>query len=106
MARTRPREPDDDEPDDWDESDEYDAARDYDPEEPETYPDGVHDDDGPPTVPCPHCRADVLEDSEQCPRCGNYLSKEDAPRQRGRGGTWVILMILALLAAAILVAGG
>jgi predicted nucleic acid-binding Zn ribbon protein len=104
MARTRPDGHEDDDPDDWDESDEYDAARDYDPEDPETYPRGLYEDYGIPTVPCPHCRADILEDSERCPRCGNYLSKEDAPRQRG--GTWVILMILALLAAAILVAGG
>jgi predicted nucleic acid-binding Zn ribbon protein len=102
MARTRPREPDDDDPDDWD--DDYDAARDYDPDDPETYPQGLYDDDGLPTIPCPYCKAEILEESERCPKCGNYLSNEDAPRQRG--GTWIILMILALVAAAILVAGG
>jgi hypothetical protein len=103
VARTRHDEPDGDEPDDWDESDEYDAARDYDPDDPETYPQGLYDDDGPPLTPCPHCRADVFEDSEQCPRCGAYLSGEDAPA--GRGGVWVVVMILALLAGVILVAG-
>ncbi len=92
---TRHREPDED---DWDESD------DYDPDDPETYPQGLYDDDGPPTVPCPYCRAEVIEDSEQCPRCGKYISEEDAPRE-SRGGAWVILMILALLAAAIWVSG-
>ena len=101
MARTRPREPDDDDPD-WD--DEYDAERDYDPDDPETYPAGLYVDNSPDTIPCPYCKAEIIEDAEQCPRCGRYLSTEDAPRSRG--GTWIILMILALLAAAILVAGG
>jgi len=105
MARTRYTEPDD-EPDDsgdWDESDEYDAERDYDPDDLDTYPEGVYDDGGPPTIACPHCRAEVFEDAEACPRCGTYLSREDAPR--ARGGAWVIVMILALLAAVIWVAG-
>jgi hypothetical protein len=103
VARTRHDEPDEDDPDDWDESDEYDAARDYDPDDPETYPQGLYDDDGPPTIPCPHCGAEVLEESERCPRCESYLSQEDAPPVRG--GTWVIVMLLAVLAAVILVAG-
>jgi predicted nucleic acid-binding Zn ribbon protein len=96
----RPRDDSDDEPDDWDGSDEYDAERDYDPDDPETYPEGLYDDDGPPTVQCPYCRADILEDSEQCPKCGKYLSREDAPA-RSRGGAWVIVLILALLAVAM-----
>ena len=37
---------------DDDDSDEYDAYRDYDPDVPETYPQGLYDDDGPPLVPC------------------------------------------------------
>ena len=99
MARTRPDEP----PDDWDESDEYDAERDYDPDDPETYPEGLYTDDAPPTVECPHCKAEVFEDAEQCPRCGNYLSREDTPVRRG--GVWLIVMILALLAALIWASG-
>jgi hypothetical protein len=103
LPRSRPREPDDDDPEDWD--DEYDAARDYDPDDPETYPEGLYVDNSPDTVPCPHCRAEIIEDAERCPRCGNYLSREeDAPARRGGG--WIILMILALLAALVLVAGG
>lgn len=100
MARTRYDDPDD-EADDWDESDEYDAERDYDPDDSETYPDGLYDDEGPATVPCPYCRAEIIEDAEQCPRCGKYITDEDAPRP-SRGSFWVILMILALLAAAML----
>lgn len=103
MARTHREEPDEDETDDWDESDEYDAGRDYDPDDPETFPAGVYDDDGPTTVSCPYCKADVFEDSEQCPRCGTYITGEDAPQQRA--GAWVILMILALLAVALWISG-
>jgi uncharacterized paraquat-inducible protein A len=56
------------------------------------------------TVPCPQCGADVYEDAEQCPRCGKYLSAEDAPPTRPRG--WVaIVMVLALLAAVMWVFG-
>ena len=93
-----------DEDDDWDESDEYDAYRDYNPEERETYPAGLYDDDGPPLVPCPHCREDILEDSEQCPHCGMYSSREDAPIG-SRSRTWMVLMVLALVATAIMMLG-
>jgi hypothetical protein len=95
---------DDDEPGDWDDPDDYDAERDYDPDDPETYPEGLYVDDSPATEPCPYCRAEILEDTEQCPRCGRYISDEDAPRQ-SRGGVWIIVMILALLAVAIWVSG-
>jgi hypothetical protein len=37
-------------------------------------------DDEEPTIPCPYCRAEIHEDSQQCPRCGLYPSDEDAPR--------------------------
>lgn len=96
MPRNTHRDPEDE---DWDGSDEFDAYRDYDPDEPETYPSGLYDDDGPPVVPCPYCRAEIAEDCEQCPRCRNYLSREDAPPREAKSRFWVILMILASLAA-------
>ena len=99
MARAR-----DDEPDDEDDGDEYDADRDYDPDDPETYPAGLYADDGRDTVPCPHCRAAIDEEAEQCPRCGMYLSREDAPAE-GKSPVWVVLMLLALFAALVMVAG-
>ena len=88
------------EPEDEDD-DSYDAERDYDPEDRETYPQGLYDDDGPPTVPCRHCREEMFEDAEQCPNCGMYQSEEEAsgpPKSR----TWIVLMALALLAAMIM----
>ena len=33
----------------------------------------------PDTVPCPYCRAPIHEDAERCPKCENYISREDAP---------------------------
>lgn len=91
-------------PDDPDEDDDYDAERDYDPDDPETYPDGVYADDDLPTVPCPECREDILEDAERCPYCGHYVSREDAPAER-KSGVWVVVMVLALLAVLVMMLG-
>src|SRR3954471_6111614 len=98
MSRTRYDEPDDDDGGD------YDAETDYDPDDPETYPRGLYVDDDRAVVPCPHCRAEIDEESEQCPKCGMYLTKEDAPRQ-AKSGVWVVLMALALFAALAMMLG-
>lgn len=104
MARRTKDDDPDDEPDDW--SDGYDAERDYDPDDPDTYPEGVYaDDDGSPSVPCPYCREEIAEDVEQCPHCGNYLSREDVPTEP-KSRAWVVVMVLALLAAAMFVLAG
>jgi uncharacterized paraquat-inducible protein A len=93
MPRTRYDEPDDEEGGD------YDAERDYDPDDPDTYPEGVYvHGDERAVVPCPHCKAEIDEESEQCPKCGAYLSEEDAPTGRGLPG-WVVVLAVALLAA-------
>lgn len=92
-------------PADPDDSDEYDVDRDYDPDDRDTYPEGLYDDDGPPEVPCPYCRAMIGEDTPRCPECGNYLSREDAPPGGPKTNWWVVMMVLALLAALFWVAG-
>lgn len=92
MPRTR------DEPDDDEFDDEYDAETDYDPDDPETYPAGVYADDERAVVPCPHCRAEIDEEAERCPKCGMYVTGEDAPREP-KSAVWVVLMGLAILAA-------
>jgi hypothetical protein len=98
MPRTR------DEPED-DEGDDYDVDRDYDPDDPETYPAGLYVDNEPALIPCPHCRAEIDEESEQCPKCGMYISKEDAPSE-AKSPLWVIVLALALLAALLLALAG
>lgn len=57
------------------------------------------EDDDEPTVPCPHCRAEIHEDAPQCPVCGEYLSEEDAHRS-GRP-LWVIATAIIVLLAVI-----
>ncbi|MFM8272752.1 MAG: zinc-ribbon domain-containing protein [Gemmata sp.] len=93
MARTRAGEPDDE----GEGYDEYDAEFDYDPDDPETYPAGLYADNERAVAPCPHCRAEIDEESEQCPKCGTFLSAEDAPRG-GKSLVWLVLLALALLA--------
>ena len=79
--------------------DDYDAETDYDPNDPDTYPAGLyaHGDDRA-VIPCPHCKVEIDEESEQCPKCGSFISKEDAPTG-GKSSAWIVLMALALLAA-------
>lgn len=96
MPRTR-RDEEDDEEEDWNDGDDYDS------DDPETYPAGLYDDDGPATVPCPHCRAEILEDSERCPRCGEYISGEDAPTKMSNTA-WAVL-VLMLVAVVLTVLG-
>jgi len=94
---------DSDDEDDDDGEDAFDEDG-YNPDDPETYPHGLYADDGLATIPCPHCGVDVLEDSEQCPSCRMYLSKEDMPG-KSRNGTWLTLAILALLAVLMWIFG-
>jgi hypothetical protein len=94
---------DDEDEDEEDGTDDFDEDG-YDPDDPETYPQGLYADDGLATIPCPHCGVDVLEESEQCPSCRMYLSKEDMPR-KPRSGPWLMLAILALLAVLMSILG-
>jgi hypothetical protein len=45
--------------------------------------------------PCPYCGRDVLEESERCPYCEHYISKEDAPHERKP--IWIWLGVAACL---------
>ena len=49
---------------------------------------------------CPHCGAEVYEEAEQCPRCGEYLIRSTHPFQ-GRSLTWIILGLLGIVAVLI-----
>lgn len=55
--------------------------------------------DDEPTVPCPYCREEMLEDSPRCPSCERYISAEDhvAPQKP----LWVIATALVCLGFAI-----
>ena len=80
----------DDDVHDWEDPDESDMDED--------------DGDDPALVPCPHCRAEISEDADVCPRCGSFITAED-PRRRL---PWLILigMVLAALIAIVLLVRG
>lgn len=75
---------------DWDDDD---PGMIHDPED--ELDDWDDDWDDEPTVPCPHCRREIIEDAERCPYCEQYLSKEDAPRERKPW--WVIIGVIVCL---------
>jgi hypothetical protein len=47
----------------------------------------VEDDDL--CFPCPQCGRRILEESERCPYCEHYISKEDAPASRKPWWIWL-----------------
>ena len=73
----------------WREPEDDDPGLSYDPED-EDWPD-----EDEPTIPCPHCRREILEDAERCPYCEHYLSKEDAPPERKPW--WIVVGVIACL---------
>jgi predicted nucleic acid-binding Zn ribbon protein len=73
---------------DWDDDD----ADDEDADEPEDY----DSDEGPDTVPCPHCKKPIPEDTPRCPYCENYLSDEDASQPRVKP-LWIVVGVVVCL---------
>ena len=80
-------------------------------------PESLQDSEDEPTVPCPWCKREMLEDCDRCPSCGQYISSEDAPVARKPlwiiGGTlaclyivsrWVLWTIACLLTTSLAVA--
>ncbi len=63
-------------------------------------PEGVYHDDEWPTIPCRYCRAEIAEEADYCPKCGNYQSAEDSPREPRSYFIWIV-MALALGCAAL-----
>jgi predicted nucleic acid-binding Zn ribbon protein len=71
-------------PDEWD--DEEDDLVDY-----------GDDDDEEATIRCPYCRAEIWEEAQQCPECGEYLSLEDRRSRHEWQPRWIILTAIMLL---------
>ena len=61
--------------------------------------DGGDDSDEEPTVPCPYCRREILEDSPRCPYCERYISAEDHAGQKKP--VWIIATTLVCLGVAV-----
>lgn len=77
------------ESDDWD--DDPSVEGDFD----EEWPDD--EDADSLTVPCPSCGADIYEDAEQCPVCGEYVVRTSTAWQ-GKPIWWILLGGLGILA--------
>jgi hypothetical protein len=78
------RDQSEDEEDEWDAEDDADIGDDSDDE---------------PTVPCPYCRREILEDSPRCPYCERFISAEDhaGPKKP----LWIIATALVCLGIAL-----
>lgn len=76
---------DEDDDDEWDD-DEIDAAAD-------------RDSDEEPTVACPSCRREILEDAPRCPYCGRYILAEE--RAGASKPLWVTVTALICIGMAI-----
>ena len=57
------------------------------------------DDDPDDVLPCPHCGADVHEDSPRCPSCGDYIVHSTNP-WRGKPTWWIVLGLAGIAAVA------
>lgn len=67
-------------------------------DDPDDWPD-EDDDDESAVVTCPNCHAEVYEDAEQCPACGEWITGSTHPFS-GRP-LWFIAIGVAGLAATI-----
>lgn len=54
---------------------------------------------GEPTVPCPACGREMLEDCDHCPTCGHWRDGADATS--ASRPAWVVAAAIVCLAAAI-----
>ena len=63
-----------------------------------------HDDESSETLPCPNCGAEIYEDTERCPHCGEYVTPTGS-LWAGRPAWWIILGILGTLATIIVLGG-
>ena len=70
------------------------------------YPDAdLWDEDDTDTVVCPACGADVYEDADQCPKCGEFLIS-DTRIWCGKPTWWIVLGLLGMIAVIALLALG
>ncbi len=71
-----------------------DIVRDDDPSDEDV---AAYGDDAPDTMPCPHCKQEISEESERCPHCGEWITSSP---DRGVGtpiaiaGAVMVLLIL------------
>ncbi len=71
------------------------------------YPDEDENDELSETCPCPNCGAEIYEDTDQCPVCGQYITPGGQNLWANRSAWWVLLGLLGIGAVLwVLLAGG
>jgi endogenous inhibitor of DNA gyrase (YacG/DUF329 family) len=84
-------------------------------EDGEGFEDLDYDEDDTDQAPCPHCGAEVYDDADRCPECGQNIVRGQGPgglrpgsgpvrRGESPGATWPIWVILTAVALAIAIA--
>lgn len=86
----------------WDDEDDLErygavGERDEDPQECDLAADDADDSSDIATVACAHCRAEIVADLPQCPRCGAW-----SPEAGGRGSRSAWIIVGTALAAALI----
>lgn len=79
-------------PQSCDDSGEWDGAGDEGPSDADVADFG--DDAAAATLPCPHCRRDIHEDSERCPHCGDWIQP---PAARQRAGAPLLIAAVVMI---------
>jgi hypothetical protein len=73
--------------------DDEDADDDSDDPLPQDMDDEDDDDSSLPIMSCPHCRDSVVEDTQQCPYCGEWIIPQEPRGSRG----WLYIFAVALM---------
>jgi predicted nucleic acid-binding Zn ribbon protein len=53
-------------------------------------------DDAEESIVCPFCKRSLHEDADVCPRCGNFIGGEDAPRRRVPMFIWIGVILAGI----------
>jgi hypothetical protein len=54
------------------------------------------DDESAELMVCPHCRSEIYEDSQRCPKCDNYITPSISP-WNNKPFVWRLFMVTIVL---------
>jgi len=81
--------------DDWDDDDDDD----------DEFEDDFEDDDPAAWYECPLCGADVYEEADVCPACGDYITPKLVSRSDARPKWYMFLGLAGILAVVLVLSG-
>lgn len=62
-------------------------------------------DDETPTVTCPHCKAEVYEEADSCPSCGEFLIDGGHAALQAKPWWFLALGLLGVVAVLLVLSG-